>query len=47
MSLYDLPVENSIGPIALARAPKDLNIPIIVPFWSSEPIKENKNKTKK
>lgn len=38
---YDnLLVEANTGPKALARAPSDLNIPIIVPFWSSPPYME-------
>ena len=35
-----LPVDANTGPRALARAPSDLNIPIIVPFWSFPPYSE-------
>ena len=39
MSKYS-PAEVKTGPIALARAPKDLQIPTIVPFCDSFPCFE-------
>ena len=36
----DLPVEANIGPTALASAPRDLKIPITVPFCSTVPYDE-------
>jgi hypothetical protein len=35
-----LPIDAKNGPIALARAPKDLNTPIITPFSSTSPSKK-------
>lgn len=33
-----LHIEATIGPQALAKAPKERNIPVITPFWFSGPI---------
>lgn len=37
-------IDEKIGPKALARAPIDLFMPVILPFSSSLPFKWNKNK---
>lgn len=35
-----LPIDTKIGPMALARAPIERNIPSTIPFWSCFPYSE-------